>query len=151
MARHFIFSLSLSLLLLSSSHAMSLELHTTYLDLRAQMYHRQYEQVLESLAQKLKKNIEDVDIGKSPVKFGQAFPFVSSISGSLITELSFFQTVDKETGKGCLSVNGLTDDYEPVVVSLEFVWEEKRWKISHSKIDFIANYDLFYKEADCSK
>lgn len=75
MARHFIFSLSLSLLSLSSSHAMSLELHTTYLDLRAQMYHRQYEQVLESLAQKLKKNIEDVDIGKSPVKFGQAFPF----------------------------------------------------------------------------
>ncbi|MGY0617344.1 hypothetical protein [Vibrio sp. FJH11] len=111
----------------------------------------QYDEVIKVIAQPDLTLSEIDDIKSHPVKFGHKFPFVSSISSSLITELSYFESTDKDGSVGCLSVNGFGDIYQPVTVSLLFELSEQVWKVKQVKIDQLADYDRFYKEADCSK
>lgn len=127
------------------------EFYKIYTDIRHNLYKMQYDEVINVVAQPGLTINEIEEIKSHPVKFGYKFPFLSSITSSLITELSYFESTNQDNSTGCLSVNGFGVMYQPVTVSLQFESIEQMWRVKQVKVDQLADYDRFYKKADCSK
>ncbi len=139
--------LCLTVLTVLPNTSVANEFYKIYTDIRHNLYKMQYDEVINVVAQPSLTINEIEEIKSHPYKF----PFLSSITSSLITELSYFESTYTNGSVGCLSVNGFGDIYQPVTVSLEFESIEKMWRVKQVKVDQLADYDRFYKKADCSK
>ncbi|PSU34573.1 hypothetical protein [Photobacterium lutimaris] len=129
--------------------AIANELHDSYMKYRDGYYKNDLSDMLAMIS---KENLEDIDIKgvtTSPIKFDLQFPFISSITTSLVKELSYFETIDETLG--CLTVNGLSADYAPITISLKYILEGGYWKMGYVKIEYLSGYSDFAKEAVCPR
>jgi ABC-type transport system involved in multi-copper enzyme maturation permease subunit len=58
--------------------------------------------------------------------------------------------IEKTDGlNGCMIINGFDEEQTPIIFSLEYIMNNKKWLISEIHVVFVASFNDFKKEVKC--
>ena len=93
------------------------------------------------------RNIRDLNENSSNRDFTKYFPVISSLDSTLAKQTGYFEKSSNEIG--CLTIIGFDSSNEPTSINLEYLMEDRYWKLDYVQVVYLDSKDNLPTEATC--